>query len=38
MLPVITLPNTLPSARKEVASTAPVVIVSTTTSESRIGR
>ncbi len=37
MLPVITLPNTLPSARNEVASTAPVVRVSSTTSKSRIG-
>ena len=37
MLPVITLPNTLPSARNEVASTAPVVRVSSTTSKSRMG-
>lgn len=34
MLPVITLLKTLPRARNEVASTAPVVTVSTTTSES----
>ena len=34
MLPVITLLNTLPRARNEVASTAPVVSVSSTTSES----
>jgi hypothetical protein len=34
MLPVITLLNTLPRARNEVTSTAPVVSVSTTTSES----
>jgi len=36
-LPVITLPNTWPRARNEAASTAPEVIVSSTTSESRIG-
>jgi hypothetical protein len=35
-LPVITLLNTLPSARNDTASTAPVVSVRTTTSVSRI--
>lgn len=34
MSPVITLLKTLPRARNETASTAPVVSVSTTTSES----
>ena len=34
MLPVITLLKTLPRARNDVASTAPVVSVSSTTSES----
>src|SRR5438874_7059456 len=34
MLPVITLLKTLPRARNEAASTAPVVSVSSTTSES----
>jgi hypothetical protein len=33
-LPVITLPKTLPRARNEAASTAPVVSVSSTNSES----
>jgi len=36
MLPVITLLKTLPRARKEAASTAPVVTVSNTTSESLV--
>jgi hypothetical protein len=36
MSPVTTLLKTLPRARKEVTSTAPVVTVSSTTSESLV--